>query len=131
MNIKKIYRCFPTQKSCIRHLEQVRWNGKPRCPYCKSAKQSSTKGVIRYHCNSCNTSYSVTVGTIFHKTHVDLQKWFLAISIIINSVKSISARQLAKDIKTNKNTAWYISMRIRRAMLIKGDHLCEIVRMIS
>jgi transposase-like protein len=28
----------------------------------------------RYHCNNCNTSYSVTVGTIFHDTKLDLQK---------------------------------------------------------
>lgn len=124
MNIVKIYKKFPTQESCIRHLEQVRWNGKPTCPYCKSPKQSPMKNTIRYHCNSCNTSYSVTVGTIFHKSHVDLQKWFLAIFTIINSLKSISVRQLAKNIKVNKNTAWYISMRIRRAIL-SNDNLLQ------
>ena len=129
MNIIQVYKQFPTQESCIRHLEQVRWNGKPLCPYCKSHKHSPMKDGLRYHCNSCNTSYSVTVGTIFHKTHVDLQKWFLAVSMMINALKGMSARQLARDIEVNKNTAWYMAMRIRRAMLTSGDLLRGIVEM--
>lgn len=129
MNIIQVYKQFPTQESCIRHLEQIRWNGKPTCPYCKSSKHSPMKDGLRYHCNSCNTSYSVTVGTIFHKTHVDLQKWFLAVSMMINALKGMSARQLARDIEVNKNTAWYMAMRIRRAMLTNGDLLRGIVEM--
>jgi transposase-like protein len=87
------------------------------------------KDGLRYHCNNCNTSYSVTVGTIFHKTHVDLQKWFLAMAMIINALKSISVRQLARDIEVNKNTAWYMVMRIRQAMLTNGELLRGIVEM--
>lgn len=71
----------------------------------------------RHHCNACNTTFSVTVGTIFHHTHLPLQKWFLALSLILNARKGISARQLARDLEINKNTAWYLSMRIRKAMI--------------
>jgi transposase-like protein len=83
----------------------------------------------RYHCNNCNTSYSVTVGTIFHKTHLDLQKWFLAISLILNAKKGMSARQLARDLEVNRNTAWYMGMRIRKAMFEDKDLLQGIVEM--
>lgn len=117
MNISQIYKKFPTQTSCIRHLENIRWDDIPTCPYCKSKKCSPIKRSRRYHCNACNTSYSVTVGTIFHKTHVDLQKWFLAISIITNVPKGISVRQLARDIEVDKSTAWYMAMRIREGMI--------------
>jgi transposase-like protein len=81
----------------------------------------------RYHCNACNTSFSVTVGTIFHKTKVDFQKWFLAISLVLNAKKGISARQLARDIEVNKNTAWFMLMRIRKAMHEYGDMLEGII----
>lgn len=82
---------------------------------------------LRHHCNTCNTSYSVTVNTIFHKTKADLQKWFLAISLILNAKKGISARQLARDLDVNKNTAWYMAMRIREAMLQDRELLNGIV----
>ena len=125
MNIIQVYKQFPTQEDCITHLEKVRWNGKPKCPYCKSLRV--TPNEHRYHCNACNTSFSVTVGTIFHKTKVDFQKWFLAISLVLNAKKGISARQLARDIEVNKNTAWYMLMRIRKAMREYGDLLEGII----
>lgn len=117
MNIVQIYKRFPAEADCIDHLEQVRWDSKPTCPYCQSTNASPQKdGKRRHHCNNCNTSYSVTVGTIFHQTHLDLQKWFLAVSLILNAKKGISARQLARDLEVNKDTAWRISMKIREAM---------------
>ena len=121
MNIIEVYKKYPTQKDCIEHLELIRWRGEPSCPYCKSLNATSMPKENRYHCNSCNTSYSVTVSTIFHKTKVDLQKWFLAISIILNAKKGISARQLARDLEVDKNTAWYMQMRIRKAMFEQKD----------
>ncbi|MBI4810917.1 MAG: IS1595 family transposase [Ignavibacteriales bacterium] len=127
MNIVQVYKQFPSQNDCIAHLEKVRWHNKPVCPYCKSTKVSSYKQENRHHCNNCNTSFSVTVGTIFHKTKVDLQKWFVAISQVLNAKKGISARQLARDIEVNKDTAWYMAMRIRRAMNEYGDLLEGII----
>lgn len=80
----------------------------------------------RHHCNNCKTSFSVTVGTIFHRTHLPLQKWFLALSLVLNAKKGISARQLSRDLEVNKNTAWRMAMQIRRAMLeIEQRHLLE------
>lgn len=127
MNIIQIYKIFPTHKDCLKHLEHVKWMGKPRCPYCKSAKSTAYKDEKRYHCNNCNTSYSVTVDTIFHKTKLDLQKWFLAITLILNAKKGISSRQLSRDLEVNKNTGWYLLMRIRRAMLQDSGLLKGIV----
>ena len=128
MNIIKVYKQFPTNEDCLEHLESIRWkDGEPQCPYCVSKRTTPLKGEKRYHCNACNTSFSVTVGTIFHKTKVDLQKWFLAISLVLNAKKGISSRQLARDIDVNKNTAWYMLMRIRKAMIEHGDLLEGIV----
>lgn len=101
---------------CITLLEQIRWGGKPQCPYCSSTKATAYKSDRRYHCNECFTSYSVTVGTLFHKTHVELHKWFMAIRLVLNSAGGISVRQLAKEIGVNKNTAAYMIERIRQAM---------------
>ncbi len=114
MNIVQVFERFPTQQSCINHLEKARWGGKPRCPYCGSG--NTARSQHRHRCYTCKTSFSVTVGTIFHHTHLPLQKWFLAVTLMLNAKKGLSALQLSRDIEANKNTAWRISMQIRKAM---------------
>ena len=127
MNIIQIYKRFPTHEDCIKHLEQVRWNGVPTCPYCHSENSTAAKKGHRHHCNTCNTTYSVTVNTIFHATKLDLQKWFLAISLILNAKKGISSRQLGRDLEVTKDTAWRMQMQIRSAFIEYGDLLEGIV----
>ena len=56
------------------------------------------------------------MGTIFHRTHLPLQKWFLAITLMLNAKKGLSALQLSRNLQVNKNTAWRITMQIRKAM---------------
>ncbi len=105
-----------SQDECIIYLEKIRWGDKPRCPYCGSTKSSKYKGTYRYHCQGCFTAYSVTVGTLFHKTHIDLSKWFQAIRLILNDPSNISVRQLAGIIGVNKNTAFEMRNKIFKAM---------------
>lgn len=116
MNIVQVYRLFPTEADCILHIERVRWQGKPLCPYCGSDRSTPMPKESRHHCNNCKTSFSATVNTIFHHAHLPLQKWFVAISQILNAKKGIAARQLGRDLEVNKDTAWFMAMRIRRAM---------------
>jgi transposase-like protein len=129
MNIIEVYDRFPTEDDCLAYLEKVRWGGTPVCPYCGSRKSSPMQAEHRHHCNNCNTTYSVAVRTIFHHTRLPLQKWFLAITLVLNAKKGISARQLSRDLKVNKDTAWSMAMRIRRAMLSNRDLLRGIVEM--
>lgn len=129
MNIIEIFETFPTHDDCIKHLEKVRWNNIPTCPYCNSQKSTPAPKEKRHHCRNCNTTYSVTVNTIFHSTKLPIQKWFVAISLVLNAKKGISSRQLSRDIKVNKDTAWYMGMRIRKAMVQQGDLLSGVVEM--
>lgn len=116
LEIDQVYSKFPTISECILYLEEVRWKGKPNCPYCYSTRFTPINKEHRYHCHRCNTSYSVTTRTVFHRTHLPLQKWFLAISLLLGERRSISTRQLSKALKVNKNTAWLITSRIDKAL---------------
>lgn len=129
MNIIQIFERFPTQEACKEHLEKARWGDTPKCPYCQSVR--TTRNAGRHYCYNCKTSFSVTVGTIFHRTHLPLQKWFLAITLILNAKKGISALQLSRDLEVNKNTGWRIAMQIRKAMTQRDqrDLLTGVVEM--
>src|SRR5215203_6873309 len=102
----------PTDNDCLAFLESIRWNGQPTCPYCASGRISTIPKERRHRCNNCNTAFSATVGTIFHRTHLPLQKWFVAISLVLDAREPISARQLARRVDVNKNTARHLNRRI-------------------
>lgn len=131
MNIIQIFKKFPTQESCLEHLEKARWADKPVCTYCGSEKvcKHKEKTKERWQCWSCQKSFSVTVGTIFHHTHIPLQKWFLLISLMLNAKKGLSACQAARDIEMRRPTVWSMMHRIRNAMKDNGALLCGIVEM--
>jgi transposase-like protein len=116
-----------SHEECLVYLEQIRWAGNPCCPYCESTRATAYKNEHRYRCNSCFTSYSVTVGTLFHKTHIDLHIWFSAIYIVLNSSENVTIRQLAKHIGVNKNTASYMLARIHQAADMDSSLLQKIM----
>lgn len=101
-----------THEDCIAYLETIRWNGKPICPYCGFDRATKYKNERRYRCNGCFTSYSVTVGTVFHHTHVDLRKWFQAILLLCKLDRNISVRKLARELQVNRATATLMVDRI-------------------
>lgn len=102
------------------------WDGVPKCPYCESTNVTPYKKERRYHCNFCFTSFSVTVGTLFHKSHVKLPIWFETIATFLHSKENLSARNLARKIKVNKNTAAYMLKRIEKAAKTKPEILMRI-----
>ena len=119
MNLLAVYRQFPDQQSCIDHLENIRWPVMTLCPFCESARvarKAENDRVGRWNCHECTNSYNVLTGTIFQGTHIELQKWFLAVSIMINAKKSVSSYQLSRDLDLNQATAWRMQQRIRAAM---------------
>ncbi len=120
MNLINIFQRFPDQEACIEYLERVRWGNRPACPHCASehiARKDESRRIGRWNCHDCKSSFNVLSGTIMAKTRVPLQKWFLAIGLVVNAKKSISSPQLARDLDLNQKTAWYMLQRIRAAML--------------
>lgn len=129
MNIIELLKKFPTQENCIKHLEKVRWGDKVRCVYCNSENTNELKKELRHHCNGCRKSFSVTVGTIFHHTHIELQKWFLVIALMLNAKKGLSAYQISRDLSIRRVTVWSMMHRIRKAMKNNLHLLSGIVEM--
>jgi len=131
-SIIEVYRKWPTHQDCIAHLEQVRWGDAPECPYCKSnkiSKHTEKNRQSRWQCSLCRKSFTVTVGTLFHNTHVDLQRWFLLISLMFSSKKGLSAMQASRQIEIRRGTVWSMMHRIRAAMQDDGVLLSGLVEM--
>ena len=119
MNLIAVFQRFSDQQACIDHLEQIRWPNLPFCPFCKSEKvgeKNEKDRLGRWNCHECTNSFNVLSKTIFQGTHIELQKWFLAIALMADAKKSLSSYQLARDLELNQATAWRMQQRIRSAM---------------
>lgn len=101
------------------HLESLLWPQGPVCPRCgvmgdritKLAGKSTRPGV--YKCKDCRKPFSVTVGTVFERSHVPLTKWLMAAQLMASSKKGFSAMQLHRMIGVNYETAWFMFHRLR------------------
>jgi transposase-like protein len=103
------------------HLEAQRWPNGPYCPHCGEAEaitrlagKTTRPGICI--CKSCRTKFSVTVGTIFERSHIGLAKWTLAFRLMASSKKGMSALQLERTLGVTYKTAWFMAHRIREAM---------------
>jgi transposase-like protein len=131
-----VARQFAKEDACLAYLEKMRWPSGLACLKCGSMKVSRLKpkdkrGKTRrvYQCleRPCLHQFTATTGTLFHDTHLPLQKWFLAIALICEAKKGISANQLKRHLGVNYRTAWYLNHRIREAMKDSGGKLSGIV----
>ena len=103
-------------------------DGNIKCPRCGSQKISRIKKRGQFDCDACRYQFSVTAGTIFHDSHLPLWKWFLAVYLMAESKKGVSANQLKRSLNVSYKTAWYLCHRIRKAMAeVPSPQLCGIV----
>jgi len=128
VNLIDVTKQFPTDEDCLKYIENMRWpDGVVRCPVCgcgrisRVTRQSVTKNVRRklYQCleTTCKQQFSATSGTIFNDSHLPLHKWFMALAIVVDAKKGISANQLKEHLGIGSyRTAWYMAHRIRKAM---------------
>lgn len=103
------------------HLEAMLWADGPVCPHCggvenitKMQGKSTRPGV--YKCNQCRKPFTVTVGTVFERSKIGLNKWLLGFRLMAGSKKGISAHQLHRSLGVTYKTAWFMAHRIREAM---------------
>jgi transposase-like protein len=125
MKLIDVTRKFQTEDSCLDYIEQMRWpNGELACVHCGEVGRISkitretgkNKRTRIYQCLACKKQFSATSGTIFNDTHLPLTKWFMAIALICEAKKGLSALQMQRHLGVNYRTAWHLCHRIREAM---------------
>ena len=80
-NLKELMSHLSDEKVCQNYMEELRWNGKPVCPHCDFEKPYKLKNGKTFRCSNpkCRKNFTVTVGTIFEKSHISYSTWLAAI----------------------------------------------------
>jgi len=112
-SIPELLEAFPDEESCIKHLEELRWEGNPVSPFDSTSTVYKCKG-DRYRCRNTGKYFNVKTDTIFDNTKMSLRKWFLAIWLVTCHKKGVSSCQLARDIGISQKSAWFMLQRIRQ-----------------
>jgi transposase-like protein len=114
---------FTDKDAAREHLEAMQWPNGPICPHCGNCDETritEMKGKAHrpglYNCMECRSQFTVTVGTVFERSKIPLNKWLLATFLITSSKKGMSAHQLHRMLGVTYKTAWFMAHRIREAM---------------
>jgi transposase-like protein len=116
MNLPLLVEKYGSEDRCRDYLEELRWPDGLECPRCAGRTISRIHARNQFDCDSCRYQFSVTAGSTFHDSHLSLWKWFLAVYLMVESKKGISAKQLQRTLGGSYKTAWYLAHRIRDAM---------------
>lgn len=102
-------------------LETRIWKNGPVCPHCGTVDEATLmKGKTTrsglYNCNSCREPFTVTVGTLYERSKIPLNKWLAATHLMMASKKGISALQVGRMLDISPKTAWFLCHRIRESL---------------
>ena len=106
-------------------LEFQLWKNGAICPHCGVVGEATLMGgkTTRpglYQCNACREPFTVTVGTLYERSKVPLNKWLAATYLMMASKKGMSALEIGRLLGLSKKTAWFLCHRIRESLRVTG-----------
>jgi transposase-like protein len=124
---------FHDETAAREWLERELWPDGPVCPHCGTVDQATLlqrgtkprknqpeqKRPAReglYQCNSCREPFTVTVGTLYERSHIPLSKWLAATHLMMASKKGMSAMQVHRMLGISYKSAWFMCHRIRESL---------------
>jgi transposase-like protein len=116
MTLVDVINLFDTDEKCREILVRLRWPNGVECLRCNMPVVELATAKQLFYCKACDYQFTVTASTIFNDSHLPLQKWFLAVLLLCEARKGMSANQIKRTLGVSYKTAWYLCHRIRAAM---------------
>jgi transposase-like protein len=117
-SLMEVVRYFSDANTCIEFVASLRWADGPLCPHCGGNNTGflKTRRIWKCRVPECRKQFSVKTGTIFEDSPIPLDKWLIAIWLIVNCRNGISSYEIARDLKVTQKSAWFMLHRIRLAL---------------
>jgi transposase-like protein len=99
------------------YVVKLRWpDGKVTCPRCNSTEHSFISTRRMWFCKGCKKQFTVKVGTIFEDSALGMDKWMIAVWLIVNAKNGISSYEIARALGITQKSAWFMMHRVRLAL---------------
>lgn len=109
---------FSNPTKCREYLIARRWPNGVTCPRCGSASVKFAPKYNRWQCASHHDrrQFTLKTGTIFEDSPIGLDKWMMAMWMVVNCKNGVSSYEIHRAIGVTQKTAWFMDHRIRLAL---------------
>jgi transposase-like protein len=108
---------FSDPRRTLDYAVRLRWpNGKVTCPRCEGTEHSFISTRLHWFCKGCKKQFTVKVGTIFEDSPIGMDKWMIAVWMIVNCKNGISSYEIHRALGITQKSAWFMMHRIRLAL---------------
>src|SRR5579859_6392349 len=118
--LQEAIRHFKDEQTCIDAVGALRWPNGPVCPKCGHNEQYYLATQRRWKCKQCKKQFSVKVGTIFEDSAVPLEKWLVALWMLVNCRNGVSSYEVGRAVGITQKSAWFVLHRLRLALQTKS-----------
>jgi transposase-like protein len=119
--LQQAIRYFSNEQLCIDTVAKMRWPNGPECPACGHKQHYYLKTQKRWKCKDCRRQFSVKLGTIFEDSPIGLDKWLVALWMLVNCRNGISSYEVGRALGITQKSAWFVLHRLRLAMQNNGN----------
>ena len=95
---------------------KLRWPNGIECPRCQSKEHSYISTRRFWFCKGCKKQFTVKVASIFEDSPLGMDKWMLAVWLIVTCKNGISSYEIASHLGITQKSAWHLMHRVRKAM---------------
>src|ERR1700720_2676293 len=114
--LQQAIRYFTDEQVCIDTVAQIRWPNGPVCPACEHKEHYYLKTQKRWKCKECYKQFTVKLGTIFEDSPLGLDKWLVALWMLVNCKNGISSYEVSRSLGVTQKSAWFMLHRLRLAL---------------
>lgn len=118
--LQEAIRYFKDEQTCIDAIAELRWPNGPVCPKCGHNEHYYLATQRRWKCKQCKKQFSVKVGTIFEDSAIPLEKWLIALWMLVNCRNGISSYEVGRALGMTQKSAWFVLHRLRLALQTKS-----------
>jgi transposase-like protein len=107
---------FSDEQTCIDAVAALRWPNGVECVACGHKEFYWLKTQKRWKCKDCYKQFSVKLDTIFEDSPLGLDKWLIALWMLVNCKNGVSSYEVSRDLGISQKSAWFLLHRLRLAL---------------